>query len=287
MAENCNNCGNKCNCVTPCKKVDEATWDDDRVMERHYSNCIVCYPKNKEIHFAELDEHEIEQFSTDDVVPWSSGEAKIKQTAVFIERFFNKIPCKELAEKFEVKENTIVCMYKNAVNQLYQMIDKLDARREGLKATKAERFTEDQKFFLLTIFGFSGAEVARMFKRNRDVVNQKIKRMTDQYGALFEGKVIKEKISIEDPPMKDKLTRADVLNLVELYSEQGLSHHQAFKRIAERYSEHFGRLVNVRAIESRYYKAMRKLDDKSISHESKPSVYEGLSVTQIKERMSL
>jgi len=63
-----------------------------------------------------------------------------------VERFFNKVPCKELAERFGVKENTIICIYKQAVEQLEKMIRAMDARREGLKATKSYHFTDDQKF---------------------------------------------------------------------------------------------------------------------------------------------
>jgi len=254
---NCSTCEKRKDCKTPCKEVKELLWKDNRVMERNYGNTVICYPRNGEIHFSELDDHIIDQFSTDDIIPWSSEKARMKQTAVFIERFFNKVPCKELAEKFGVRENTIVCMYRNAVKQLERIIDKLDARKEGLKATtQAERFTEDQKYFLLvSVFGFSNAEVARMFKVNRDRVGMKVKRMRDRFEALFSGEGKKEEMPIDDPPMPNKLSRANLVTMVEAYGEQGLSKLQAFKRIANRQAEIVGRPVKVRGIESRYYKA--------------------------------
>ena len=191
------------------------------------------------------------------MVPWSSGDFRLTKTTVFVERFFNKIPCKELAERFDVKENTIISMYRQAIEQLERIIKALDARREGLKATKSGRFTDDQKFFLLTcVFGFSQTEIAKMFGRDRNMVNKKVKRLSDKYAALFAGQEIKEEIPIKDPPMKGKLTRAQVVNMVEAYVEQGLSHNQAFKRIAGRYAELAGRPVNHRGIESRYYKTL-------------------------------
>jgi hypothetical protein len=109
---------------------------------------------------------------------------------------------------------------------------------------------------LVSIFGFSGAEVARMFNRGYGMVNLKVKHMTDRYETLFSGEVPKEETPIDDPSIKGKLSRADVVAMVESYTEQGLSHRQAFKRIADRQGEAIGRPVKMRAAESRYYKAI-------------------------------
>jgi len=259
MEKLCATCKKRNECKNPCKAVNAILWKDNRVMERHFRDVIVCYPQGKEVHFSELKDHQLEDFSSNDVILWSSGDVRLRKTTVFIERFFNKVPCKELAERFGVKENTIVCMYAQAVESVEKIIEVLDSRREGLKATKSSRFTDDQKFFLLaSVFGFSQAEVARMFNRDRNMVNQKVKRMSERYGALFSGQVPKEEKPIDDPPIKDKLSRADIVNMVDSYTEQGLSHRQAFKRIAERQAEFVGRPVSIRGIESRYYKTMTK-----------------------------
>lgn len=253
----CVDCNVKDVCQTPCKAVSALLWANNRVMERHYGNTIVCYSQNKEVHFCELKDFQIDQFSTDDVVPWSSGDLRLTKTKVFVERFFNKVPCKDLAEQFGVKENTIVCMYKQAVEQLEKLITVLDARKAGIKAMGPEKFTEDQKFFLLAcVFGFSQVEVARMFKRDRNVINLKVKRLTDKYETFFSGQEVKEPVPIKDPSMEGKLTRAQVVKMVEAYTEQGLSHRQAFKRIAERYADIVRRPVSYRGIESRYYKTL-------------------------------
>jgi len=256
MEKLCETCEKRDQCRTPCKAVNAILRKNNRVMERHFENIIVCYPMGKEVHFSELQKHQLDQFSNDDVIPWTSGDTRLRQTTVFVERFFNKVPCKELAERFNVKENTIVSMYARAVEQLKKIIDALDARREGLKATKADKFTDDQKFFLLVnVFGFSGAEVARMFNRDQNRMNMIIKRMSNQYLTAFQALEVKE-TPIEDPPMNGKLTRTDIISMVEAYNEQGLSHRQAFKRIAERYADIVRRPVSFRGIESRYYKTL-------------------------------
>jgi len=188
MEQLCTQCKTREECVKPCKAVDTILWKDNRIMERHHTASIVCYPVNREIHFSELKEEVVDQFSEEDVVPWSSEDLTLRKTIVFVERFFNKVPCKELAERFGVKENTIVVMYAQAVEQLEKIIDAMDARREGLKACKKSKFTKDQKFFLLIeIFGFNGYEVGKMFGLDHRYVSAKVKRMTDKYRERFEG----------------------------------------------------------------------------------------------------
>lgn len=257
MEKTCNGCDRREECSTPCKEVRKILWKDNRVMERIYESKIVCYPLKKEVQFCGITAEQLDSFSEEDVVPWSSGDFRLTQTGVFVERFFNKVSCKELAERFGVKENTIVCMYKKAVEQLEKMIDAMDARREGLKATQKGKFTEDQKFFLLIqIFGFNGVEVAKIFGKDHKVVSMKVKRLADKYSLLFSGEAPKEETPVDDPPIKGKLTRAAVISMVDSYTEQGLSHRQAFMRIAGRYAEVIGRPVNFRGVESKFYKVM-------------------------------
>jgi len=272
----CNECSERDTCTAPCATVNAILWHENRIMEKSGEKDTVCFPMNKEVHFCECASYKLDRAT--EGVPWSSGDARLRKTAVFIERFFNKTPCKELAERYGVTENTIVSIYGDAVESLNKIIDTLDARKGGIKAMKPDRFTEDQKYFLLvSVFGFTRAEVARMFNRCRGMVDQKVKRMSDRYGAAFSGENKKES-PIDDLPMPAKLTSADVVAMVEAYTEQGLSHAQAFRRIADRQSEVVGRFVKVRAIESRYSKAAAKKPFKS--------AYDNLTKEQIVQRMA-
>lgn len=187
----CTSCEKREECVTPCKPVSDILWKNNRVMERQFSDGIMCYPQNHEVHFSELKDYQLDDMSETDVIQWSSENCRLKKTKVFVERFFNKVPCKELADRYGVKENTIVCMYAQAVEQVQKIIEALDARRFGVKATKGTRgakFTEDQKYFLLVnVFGFSGHEVARLFNLDQQIVNLKVKRLTEKYREAFHG----------------------------------------------------------------------------------------------------
>lgn len=278
----CRTCENREHCQYPCKAVNRILWDGNRVMERHFiygdEKKIVCYPQRNEVHYSELSGKAMDELDQAGPVPWSSGDARLTQTAVFIERFFNNTPCRELAERYGVKENTIVCMYRNAVKSVWKIIQALDARREGLKAVMVRPFTDDQKFFLLCyVFGFNQTEVGRMFDIDHRIISQKVKRMTDRYLEAFSQKP-KEETPIDDPPMAAKLTREDVVRLVDAYAEQGLSNLKAFKRIAERQGELLGRSVNPKAIASRYRKTLAAMQGPV-----RRSAYEGKTLEEIME----
>ena len=70
MDHTCLKCENREYCVTPCKIVNDLLWDDNRVMERHFEDIIVCYPQHREVHFSELKKHVLDKFSEDDVIQW-------------------------------------------------------------------------------------------------------------------------------------------------------------------------------------------------------------------------
>lgn len=100
-------------CKKTCTAVNTILWKDNRVMERHYSDCIMCFPKRGKVHFSELQEQQIDQFSNADVVPWSSEDLRLKKTAVFVERFFNKVSCRELARPFR-RQRKYHCLHVQA-----------------------------------------------------------------------------------------------------------------------------------------------------------------------------
>jgi hypothetical protein len=223
-------------------------------MERQGETTITCYPQRNEIHFCELKDYEIDKISAG--IPWTSADLRLRKTIIFVERFFKRVPCKELADRYGVNENTIASIYKQAAEHVERIITALDARREGLKATKSDKFNIDQKMFLLAnIFGFNGAEVAKMFNMDHKVVCMRVKRLADKYQKGFDSLEVKE-TPIDEPAMPSKLTRSELGSLVEHYTGQGLSHRQAFKHIADRFGEVVGRPVSFRGIESKYYKSI-------------------------------
>lgn len=199
----CVECPKHKRCKRPCKEVERLLWAENRVMERHYSNHIVVYNQKNHVHFSAItagqdydydEETSLKKkqtpntFTYDDVADlFRRDDYRLRKTTVFVERFFNKTPCAVLADRFGVKENTIIKMYQQAVEQLERIIEILDSRKQGIKAMKGQKFSDEQKWFLLAhCFGFSQIEVARMFNRDKDTINRRVKRFSDRYGALFD-----------------------------------------------------------------------------------------------------
>lgn len=199
----CKTCDKRGKCSKPCKAVDAILWEDNRIMERHYMDHIVCYPKNEEVHYSELSEKALDGLDIAPGIPWSSGESRLRKTTVFIERFFNKTPCKELAKRFGVRENTIVCMYRDAVAQILRIIKALDARREGMKQVQTDRFTDEEKMFLLVyVFGYTNTEVGLLFDLDHRKVSAKLKPMADRFSEIFASR---KKKSIYDGLSKEQM----------------------------------------------------------------------------------
>lgn len=194
----CEACQDREHCQTACKPVNDILWKDNHVFERHSQDAIVVFPPKHETHFSGFADYQLDEISNEDAFPWSSGDYKLTQTNVFIEKFFNKTSTKELAERFGIKEQAVLGIYWDAQKKLEKLIKVLDIRACGLKALKPERFTPDQKMFLLVyVFRFNAAEVAEMFHHDASRVSGKLRRMADKYADAFSGL---EK-SVDDRPM--------------------------------------------------------------------------------------
>jgi len=194
----CENCEKRNQCTTPCKAVNAILWDQNQVYERHYNDSIVVFPPFREVHFSAVNDYEVEDFSTDDTFPWSSESTKPDKATIFVERFFKKTPRSELAERFGTTEQHIDIMFTKSKYAIEKIVKILAARKEGIKAAKLDRFTEDQKYFLLVdVFGFTGKEVAEMFKKSRPTINKKVNRMREKYTELFHAQETEESKSAD------------------------------------------------------------------------------------------
>lgn len=179
----CTDCEKRGECEKLCKPVKKICWENNKVMEKHYFDHIEVFPgSNRERHFCELTDKQLDEISDSDTIPWSSEDTRFRQTAVFIERFFKKTPCKDLAEKYGVSENTVVCMYRDAVKRVHKIIGALDARREGMKAIREKTFNLDEKIFLLCCcFGFNQHEVGKIYNIDHGKVHNVVKKMREKY----------------------------------------------------------------------------------------------------------
>jgi len=209
----CETCEKRESCKTPCKEVNNILWKDNHVMERYYNDSIVVFPPFREVHFSAVNDYDVEDFATTDAFPWSSENCELRKTAVFIDRFFNRMSYEEMSEKYCAPINTLRSAYFKCVSRLEETISVLDTRREGIKAVMKQKdvFSEDQKYFLLVdVFGFTGKEVAEMFKKSRPTINKKVNRMREKYTELFHAQETEESKSADTglsvSEMMDRMT---------------------------------------------------------------------------------
>ncbi len=227
-------------------------------MERKFNDHIVIYPIPNHIRFSEIADYKVDDFSDSDVVPWSSGDTRLRKTAVFIEKFFNKTPVHELAERFGVDDGTISSAYTAAISQMFKVVEALDAQKAGVKVSQLDRFTKEQKYFLLVfVFGFSINDVAEMFNYDRNKISYKVNRMAKKYSDLFAEQAKKDDAAIVDPAMSDAPTNDELRNVVDAYFKQGLPKSQAYSRIAERLFVLHGHHIGPNAIKKRCFRSKK------------------------------
>lgn len=196
----CEACKDREHCQTACRAVNKILFKDNGVFERHFSDRIEVYPQNgrREIHFSAIEPERLEKIPGTATFPWETGGLQFKHSSVFVDHFINKMPYKECSDKYNVTEAAARSIYLQAASRVQTVVKELDTRRKGLQAVD-EKFTEEQKFFLLVyIFGFTKGEVAKIFGKYRTTVSIKIARMADKYADAFAGLEVKgaEKVSL-------------------------------------------------------------------------------------------
>jgi len=164
-------------------------------MERLIGNAaIMLFPKSKR----ELNESAINTFAFDDGKPtgyaqWlfsdenkgafvNAIDPKLKQTGIFIDRFFFGKSCEEVAEKYGVPKKSATALYINAKKRLVKTIEAMDrakiARDNGeplVKMTKMVRV-----FLLHAVFGLTNGEISRLLDVHHTIVHRYINNIKDR-----------------------------------------------------------------------------------------------------------
>jgi hypothetical protein len=128
-------------------------------------------------------------FNTDAESPFAEFTPNLKQTGVFIDRFFHKLSYKELATKYEIYDDNALKTFHNAVNRLLEILKAMDSDRR-LDMThyqkqieeRSGRLSKGQRWFLMNkLFGLMPGQIAEMegIKKGSSAVRQLIIRTSD------------------------------------------------------------------------------------------------------------
>lgn len=205
----CIECDNRSQCKKPCEDLYQKLKEvSDGYYEKRTDDGVMIFSQNHQLQCAFI-ENEV-KFSNEDQTPWCSGDFKLRQTNVFIDRFFGKMSFQAIAEKYKIDEHTAETSYHNAFNQVEKVVRAMDSRKEGIKHSLNSKrgFTDHQKFFLLVkIFGFSGSEVAQMFDVPVTTVNRRVRDMTGQFLFVVGEKKKKPVKSVYEGLSKDEMVK--------------------------------------------------------------------------------
>jgi hypothetical protein len=131
-------------------------------------------------------------FSTDAANPFSEFNPHLKQTGIFVDRFFNGLSYDDLAVKYDMTVDNAQSTYRNAMDRVLEILNLMESDKpldlshyRKRMEERSGRIPKDQKYFLLNkLFGVMPSEIAEMEGlKGSSSVKQLIIRVSDQLRA--------------------------------------------------------------------------------------------------------
>ena len=212
-ADVCNKCVHFKTCKKPCRPVELYLAENNlTVFEKTAINArgekvSILYARSREMQQSvlsievdksgdpRLSNKEQQAFTTENDKPFKSFEPKLKQTGIFVDRFFHNFSYKDLAVKYDMTEKNAISTFYNATNRIITVIEAMD---NGETLTKQVEFYKNrvkartgdlpkgQKWYLLNkLFGLRPSEISELegIDKKSSSVRQLIIRTSDQLQA--------------------------------------------------------------------------------------------------------
>jgi len=208
MKEVCLKCDHRETCKTPCLPVKLYLAQDNlTVFEKTYTNedgetTTILYSRSRETPESMLTKRQdpgftpeevARAFSTENGSPFAHFDPKLKQTGIFIDRFFHNFTYEDLAVKYDTTRRWATHIYHAAEKRLLAVLEQMDLAEQGkkrvqiAKQVKARSGTipKGQKWFLLNkLFDMMPSDIAKMEGiEGSSAVRQLIIRVSDQLRA--------------------------------------------------------------------------------------------------------
>jgi hypothetical protein len=179
----CEKCARREGCDTPCRPVelylaqDNLTVFEKTGIGENGEEITIIFARSREIpesmlpQISDKTEEPIDVFTTEAESPFAGFNPELKQTGVFIDRFFNKWSYKDMAVKYDTTAEEARKIYHAAVKRLLGVVEALDGKNgprnfEPWKKMVEERsggFPTGVKWYLLNkLLNMRPAEIARM-----------------------------------------------------------------------------------------------------------------------------
>lgn len=189
----CARCSHRKTCSTPCAPVERLLSAGNRKpFERVSGETVIVFPRSRrEIRESDLDTYEeggkptnksAAVFSTDTGSAFATPEPTLKQTAIFIDRFFNRMSYADLAGKYGTTRGGVAKLYFNAKERMIKSIRAMD--RADLAAANGRPLAAMPKavrvFLLHSVFGLAVSEIARLLDISHSLVTRNIATTRDR-----------------------------------------------------------------------------------------------------------
>ena len=214
MHKICSKCPHRESCKIPCSPVKEYLAHENRaVYEKTYTDeagqtISVIYSRPKEINFSAFKRegdndknrpNKLEQaLSTENESAFAHFEPNLKQTRLFIDRFFHKLSIDDLSIKYGMSKDKVHEYYNQAKKRVFDILEHLDSNRplklghywKQIEA-RSGHLSRGRRYFLMNkALGLLPSQIAKLENANPDSVSILINRVADQLRAgeisLFE-----------------------------------------------------------------------------------------------------
>ena len=203
----CGKCPHKSACKVPCSPVKEYLAHENRaVFEKTYTDeagqtISVIYSRPKEFNLSSFQRegdtdknrpNKLEKaFSTENESAFAHFTPNLKQTRLFIDRFFFKFTIEDVATKYDLSVQKAYEAYAQARKRIFDILEHLDSARP----LKLERFMEQirersgsmtagQRYFVMSrIFLLSHKQIAEIERTSPGTVSELVRRTADQLRA--------------------------------------------------------------------------------------------------------
>jgi hypothetical protein len=202
----CPKCSHYESCKTPCYPVQQALAEDNltcyekTITKKNGETVSLIFARSRETPETDLI-HEFSDtgipadkpqrvFSTANESPFASFNPRLKQTGIFVDRFFHKFSYEDLGVKYSMSPKDAVKVYHSGVKRVLAVLEHMDKGNavQGFdfwKEKVEERsgsLPKGQKWFLLNkLFGLRPSQIAEMEGiKGSSSVRQLIIRVSDQ-----------------------------------------------------------------------------------------------------------
>jgi DNA-directed RNA polymerase specialized sigma24 family protein len=205
MGDVCPRCSHFKSCRVPCFPMAEYLKRGNlTVFEKSHTDengrtVTVLFPRSREMVESDLPQESGETaakyqraFSTEAENPFSEFAPSLKQTGIFVDKFFNGFSYEDLAVKYDMTVDTAQGTYRNAMDRVLEILNLMESDKpldqshyRKRMEERSGRIPKDQKYFLLNkLFGVRPAEIAEMEGlKGASSVKQLIIRVSDQLRA--------------------------------------------------------------------------------------------------------